>query len=107
MHHHLEAPYFGEDEGALLFPPTLHVKAVLVLLEGEAIVAQAGSEAGIPRLLSVLHASEKAVKGPIHPLEDILQDLRVHLGQFRAYLFTCGQWSRIGASSQSRCPPCG
>jgi len=81
-HHHLDVPELGEDEGAFLFLACVDVKAVLVLLGGETIVAQARSEAGITRLPSLLYAPEKAVKGPIHPLEDVLQDLRVHLGPF-------------------------
>src|SRR5713101_8032466 len=95
VHHHLDVPELGEDEFAFLFLASVYVKAVVVLLEGEASVAQARAEAGVTRLLSVPHAPEKVVKGPIHPLEDILQDLRVYLGQFRADLFACGQFSAL------------
>ncbi len=107
MHHHLDVPELGEDEGACAFLASADVKTVLVLLEGEASIAQVRAEAGIPWLLAFLDAPEKAVKGPIYPLEDVLQDLRVHLGQVRADLFAGGQWSRIAASSQSKCLPCG
>jgi len=62
---------------------------------GEAIVAQARAEAGIPRLLSIPHTLEKAVNGQIYAFEDVLQDLRVYLGQFRAYLFTVGQFGAL------------
>ena len=48
MHHHLDVSELGEDESAFLLPASLDVKAVLVLLEGEAIVAQARAEAGYP-----------------------------------------------------------
>ena len=34
VHHHLEVPKLGEDERASLVLPTLHVKAVVVLLVG-------------------------------------------------------------------------
>jgi hypothetical protein len=95
MHHHLDMPELGEDEGAFPMRASEDVKAVLVLLEGEAIVARARSEAGIARLLPLLDAAEKAVKGPIHPLNDILQHLRVYLGQFRADLFALRQFSTL------------
>ena len=95
VHHHLNVPELGEDESGFRFLPVLDVKAVVVLLEGEALIAQARSEAGMPRLQSIFYTPEKAFKGPIYPLEDILQDLRVHLGQFRAYLFACGQFSAL------------
>src|SRR5712691_8566344 len=67
VHHHLDVPELGEDEFAFLFLASVYIKAVLVLLEGEASVAQARAEAGVTRLLSVPHAPEKVVKGPIHP----------------------------------------
>ena len=66
-HHHLDVPELGEDEGAFLFLACVDVKAVLVLLEGETILTQARSEAGITRLPSLLYAPEKAVKGPDPP----------------------------------------
>src|ERR1700730_18095530 len=72
MHHHLDVPEFGEDEAAFLFLASMDIKAVLVLLEGEAMVAQVRSEARMPWLLALLDALEKAVKGPIHPLEHVL-----------------------------------
>jgi hypothetical protein len=39
MHHHLDVPELGEDEGAFLFLASVDDKAVPVLLEGEASVA--------------------------------------------------------------------
>ena len=95
MHHHLDVPELGEDEGAFLLLANLHVETVLVLLEGETVVAQAGSEAGIARLLSIFHTPEKAVKGPIYPLDGVLQYLRVDQSQFRAYQFTTGQFGAL------------
>ena len=80
VHPHFDVPELREDESAFLLLASVYVKAVLVLLESEAIIAQARAEAGISRLLSISHASEKAVKGSIYPFEDVLQDLRVHLG---------------------------
>jgi hypothetical protein len=80
VHPHFDVPELREDESAFLLLASVYVKAVLVLLESEAIIAQARAEAGISRLQSISHASEKAVKGSIYPFEDVLQDLRVHLG---------------------------
>jgi hypothetical protein len=80
MHHHLDRPDFGETQGSILLWAALKRKAVPVLFEGEAIVAKASSEAGITRRLSFLEAPKEVLKGPIHALERVLQDLRVHLG---------------------------
>jgi hypothetical protein len=95
MHYHLEVPQLREDEGAFASLPLLHVEAVVVLLESEARVARVRAEARIARPLAFLDTLEEAIKGPIHPLEDVLQDLRVHLGQFRTHLFAGGQLSAL------------
>ena len=60
---HFDVPELGEDKSAFLLLASVDVKAVLILLEGEAMIAQPRTEAGISRLLSIPHASEKAVKG--------------------------------------------
>ena len=41
MHDHLDMPYFGEDERALVFLTLMDIKAVLILLKRETPIAQA------------------------------------------------------------------
>jgi hypothetical protein len=47
---------------------------------GEAVVATAALEAGIPRLLARLHAPEEGLDDPFHPQHDILQHLAMDPG---------------------------
>ena len=54
--------------------------------------------------MAVSHTLEKAVKGSIYPFENILQDLGVHIGQLRAYLFTVGQFGALMRVAQG--DPC-
>src|SRR6266516_1100026 len=83
VYHHFDMSQFGKHQRSLvLLVAWEHIKTILVLFEGEGIIAETGFKAGKPRLLPFLNAPEKVVKGPIHSFHCILKHLGRNLTQF-------------------------
>lgn len=78
---HLDSAHLGEAD------PVIMGDAKPRLRKGEAVIAALASEARIPGVFSGLTAPEKGFKGQINPHGDILQDLRMHAFEGRAFVF--------------------
>ena len=78
---HLDTAHLGEAD------PVIMGDAKPRLRKGEAVIAALASEARIPRWFSGLTAPKKGFKGQINPHSDILQDLRMHAFEGRAFVF--------------------
>jgi hypothetical protein len=65
------------------------------LLEREASIAKARPKAGIARVFACCAPAEKGGESQINPLDRILHDLSVDLGQFRAYFLASRQLSAL------------
>jgi hypothetical protein len=57
----------------------------------EAVVAVSRAKARITRLLSGVHTAEERGKGPLDPLDHVLQDLRADLAVLGPHLLNAGQ----------------
>ncbi len=71
MQHQLDVSDLGKPELALL----IDGKAGLRIRQR--VIAQPGFKARVARLLSCFDTAEEGLKGFVHPMQDILQDLRI------------------------------
>ena len=79
---HLDTANLGEAQAVVMR------EAETALREGERVVPVLALETWKPRVLSVFsHATEESLESQINPNGDVLQDLRMHRIQGRAFLF--------------------